>query len=348
MKKERQKEKEIKCVSWDLDGTLWDGILAEGDEVRLKPGIEEILKSLDERGILLSIVSRNDYDLAMKKLEGFGFADLFLFPEIGWNAKSVSVDRIRKNLNIQDKAIMFVDDEAFEREEVQHVHPDINCMDAVDYAMLPEHPLLQVAFGTKEAGQRRFMYKADKRREEAESEFAGPRRDFLFSLNVHFTISQAKEEDLARAQELTVRTNQLNATGQTYSFEELQGFLRSDRHELFICELEDRFGSYGKIGLALVETDEKVLRLRLLLMSCRVMNRGLGTVLLSHIMQMAKAQGKKLWADFRDTGSNRMMYIALKFAGFQPLNPEEREGGALEADLTKINPFPPYMKVTIR
>ncbi|MEK8173922.1 hypothetical protein NKH77_48315 [Streptomyces sp. M19] len=44
---------------------------------------------------------------------------------------------------------------------------------------------------------------------------------------MRFTISRAREEDLRRAEELTVRTNQLNTTGYTYSYEELDALRRS-------------------------------------------------------------------------------------------------------------------------
>lgn len=61
-----------------------------------------------------------------------------------------------------------------------------------------------------------------------------------------FVISEAGEQDLQRAEELTVRTNQLNASGKTYDYAELDYFRQSDNHLLLVCELEDKFGSYGK------------------------------------------------------------------------------------------------------
>jgi len=348
MKQHKKTEKNIKCIVWDLDNTLWEGILAEGDDVRLRPRIKEILQTMDERGILHSIASRNNYEDAMNKLREFGLADFFVFPEISWNSKSGSVGSIQKNLNIQPNSIMFVDDDVFEREEVQHVHSDVTCFDSAHYELLPDYPCLQPCVVTAEACQRRFMYLAEMKRRESEEEYEGPRRGFLASLDMRFTISAAREEDLKRAEELTVRTSQLNATGRAYSYDELREFIHSDTHELVICELEDRFGSYGKIGLALMETMEKSLRLKLLLMSCRVMARGVGTVLLSHIMQRAKRMNKTLQADFRHTGKNRMMYISLKFAGFRPVGFDSQDEVVLEADLTKIKSFPPYMEVVIR
>ncbi len=59
-------KKGVKCVVWDLDHTLWEGILLESDDVKLNDNIKEILAELDERGILLSVASRNDEAAAME------------------------------------------------------------------------------------------------------------------------------------------------------------------------------------------------------------------------------------------------------------------------------------------
>ena len=54
---EAQEPKTIKCMVWDLDDTLWDGILIEGDQVQLRPEAVDIIRALDGRGILQSIAS---------------------------------------------------------------------------------------------------------------------------------------------------------------------------------------------------------------------------------------------------------------------------------------------------
>ena len=91
-----------------------------------------------------------------------------------------------------------------------------------------------------------------------------------------------------RAEELTVRTHQLNTTGYTYSYEELDELRHSPDHLLLIAGLDDVFGSYGKIGLSVVELGPQSWTIKLLLMSCRVISRGVGTVMLTHIMKLAK------------------------------------------------------------
>lgn len=341
-------EKEVKCVIWDLDNTIWDGTLAESDDVRLKPGIVELIKTLDSRGILHSISSKNTHEETMEKLKQLGIEEYFLYPEISWNAKSIGVGNIQKNLNIGMDTIVFIDDQPFEREEVKAVHPDITCIDAAEYLSLPELKRFNPRFITHDSKRRRMMYLDDIKRKNEEDTFQGTPEAFLAQLNMRFVIHEAKEEDLKRAEELTVRTNQLNATGKTYDYEELNQFRLSDNYKLLVCELTDKYGSYGKIGLALIEIKEDCWHLRLLLMSCRVMSRGVGTVLMSHIMQETKKAGKKLQADFKTTKRNRMMYVSYKFSNFKEISSDEDGHILFENDLTMIQPFPPYIEVVIQ
>ena len=56
----------------------------------------------------------------------------------------------------------------------------------------------------------------------------------------------------------------------------------------WIADLDDRYGTYGKIGLALIEVHPDIWRIRLLLMSCRVMARGVGNVMINLIREEAK------------------------------------------------------------
>ena len=62
----------IKCLVWDLDNTLWQGTLLEDPEVRIPDEIRQVISTLDSRGILQSVASKNDYDPAWKRLEDSG------------------------------------------------------------------------------------------------------------------------------------------------------------------------------------------------------------------------------------------------------------------------------------
>jgi len=338
------KDPTIKCVIWDLDNTIWDGILLEDSSVSLKPRIMEVLEELDRRGILHSIASRNNYDEAMAKLQEFGIADYFLYPEIRWDAKSLSVRRIQEHLNIAYDTLLFLDDQPFERDEVAANHEDVWCLDSRNYLELLEESRLKPRYITRDSELRRHMYQSDIVRRQEEEEFVGPKESFLRKLDMVLEITEAREEDLIRAEELTFRTNQLNATGKTYSIESLDSMRKDGRHKILVCELTDKYGSYGKIGLAVLELEKEVWKLNLLLFSCRVMSAGVSSILLSLLRNAARDNGVRLTADFNDTGRNRMMRIAYMVAGFVEKKPQINGVTLLENDLTDIPPVPDYCK----
>ncbi|MFI6298525.1 HAD-IIIC family phosphatase [Nonomuraea sp. NPDC050790] len=336
----------IKCIVWDLDHTLWDGVLLEDDEVYVREHVVEAIHELDRKGVLHSVASKNDRDTALEKLRVLGLDKMFLFPQIGWNAKSESIQRIAKALNLGLDAFAFVDDQPFELAEVAHQVPQVTCVDILELHEALERPEFQPRFVTDESALRREMYQGQIARDELESEFVGTNEEFLASLEMSFTIAPALRDDLQRAEELTVRTNQLNSTGRTYSYEELDALRESPDHLVLVASLTDKFGSYGKIGLALVEKGEEVWRLNMMLMSCRVMSRGVGMVLLNHIMRLAAEAGVAVRADFVETGRNRMMQVTYAFAGFREVS---RDGAhvVLEADLSAVQPPPSYVQLEI-
>jgi FkbH-like protein len=336
----------LKVLVWDLDNTLWDGTLLEGDAVRLRPAAAAALHTLDARGILLSIASKNDHDQAMGKLRELGIDEYFVYPQIGWSSKSSGLEAIARSINVGLDAIAFIDDDPFERDEVRHALPQVRVFDAGAAAELAGMPELMPRFITDESALRRRMYQADIERGRAEESFQGPQEEFLASLGMKFAIHPAREADLRRAEELTVRTNQLNTSGQTYSYEELDALRRSADHLLLIAGLEDRYGTYGKIGLALIAKAERIWTLKLLLMSCRVISRGVGSILISHILRLAQAAGVKLQAEFKSTPRNRMMLVTYKFSGFSEVG-KRGELLIFEHPLDTVQAFPHYVEVGV-
>ncbi len=336
-------EQKIKCVVWDLDNTLWNGILSEGDDVQLRSGVIDIIKTLDERGILQSIASKNEFSDAYVKLEEMGIAEYFLYPQINWNPKSESVKNISKNLNLALDTFAFIDDSAFERDEVKSADEKILTVNADDIDKIISMERFIPKFITEDTRNRRSMYIADNKRNREEQEFTGDNTEFLKSLNMRLTISPVTEHDLQRAYELTVRTHQLNSTGYTYSYDELKDFINSDNHIFLIAQLTDKFGDYGKIGLILVENTD-ALRIKLLLMSCRVMSRGVGSAILIYLARLKKKLNKPMFAEFKTTDRNRIMYITYKIMGFDEIS--DNDGDVLlEYTSEEDKQYPDYFEV---
>jgi FkbH-like protein len=334
----------VKCLVWDLDDTLWAGVVLEGDQPVPLPEAVATLRELDGRGILHSVASRGDHATATRHLGRLGLADLFCAVEVGWGDKSDAVRRIAGTLNIGIDTLAFVDNDPVERAEVSRALPDVRCYPATAVARLPALPEFQPVV-TDDAGRRREMYQAENRRRTAEREWRGPSAGFLVSLGLVMTVRRAAEADLARAHELTVRTHQLNSTGITYTMDELRRMCHDDRYEVTVADLSDHFGSYGTVGLAVTRLTPSESVLDLLLMSCRVVSRGAGAVLLDHLIRKALTAGRQPVAHFVPTPVNRIMLVTLRFAGYEVTG---RDGDQISLAVDPGGPpgeRPSYMRV---
>src|ERR1039458_7752339 len=172
-----KESKKIKCLVWDMDHTLWDGILVEDGpaNLRLKPQIVEILRKLDERGILHSIVSKNNREEALSVLKAFGIEEYFLCPQISWQPKSEGITAIARQLNIGVDTLLFVDDSEFELQEVKAVHPEVRVLNADSYREIAEMEVCQVPV-TQESRERRKMYQVESERQNIAGSFGGDYR----------------------------------------------------------------------------------------------------------------------------------------------------------------------------
>lgn len=212
MCEENKKGKKVKCVVWDLDNTVWNGVLLEDKEVSLRQGIREIIEALDQRGILQSIASKNEHNKAMEKLKELGIDEYFIYPQINWNSKSSSMKVLAKSINIGLDTFAFIDDQPFELEEVKFSIPEVLCIDSADLSSLLSMQEMNPRFITEDSTIRRKMYQSDIQRNIAEENYTGTQEEFLACLDMSFAIAPVGEGDLQRAEELTVRTHQLNTT----------------------------------------------------------------------------------------------------------------------------------------
>lgn len=338
--------KTVKLLVWDLDDTLWRGTLLEGDAVEVAPTTARVLTELDQRGVLHSIASKNEPGPVLAKLSELGLADYFLLPQVGWGAKSAAIRRLVSQFGFGLDAVAFVDDQPFECAEVAAALPEVRIFTPADLPTLTDRPEFRPRYVTDESAKRRWFYRADLARSEAEETFEGPSESFLASLGMRLTISAATATDLERAEELCQRTHQLNSTGVPYTLEELNCHRLAADRRLLVARLEDRFGDYGTIGLALVQMRPEPWRLKLLITSCRVISRGIGFALLHYLLEQAAKAGTHLQAELRTTGRNRPMRVVFALAGFREVS-REGETRILERSPADLPPTPSYLDLRL-
>lgn len=320
----------LKCIVWDLDHTIWDGILVEDgvDKLRLRPGIVEVLRATDERGILNSIASKNNPEDALEALRRFGIDEYFLYPQIGWRPKSMAIADIVRLLNIGVDTIAFVDDQPFEREEVQSVHGEVLAIDAADVAQIPAMQRCQVPV-TDESKTRRLMYRQEERRGHALQSYAGDYAKFLLECRIQVRLLPLTDDRLMRVFELAQRTNQLNFSGNRYSVEELRSLMQRPEIDCYVIECEDRFGAYGIVGFAVI--NRQGVHLLDLMFSCRVQGKRVEHAVLRFLVRKYFEEGaKRFVATYRRTKKNAPSGRVFEELGFAPADPAQSESSTLE------------------
>ena len=118
------KEK-IKIVIWDLDDTFWSGNFEENSLQFIEKNIE-ILNILNNRGIINSICSKNDFEKIRNLLKEKQIWDLFVFPSINYSPKGSSVKQILEKAQLRAENAIFIDDNIVNLNEVKFYNPNIN------------------------------------------------------------------------------------------------------------------------------------------------------------------------------------------------------------------------------
>ena len=131
-----------KLIFIDLDNTLWHGIISDSfSDIRIGGHdpvgeayfyFQKYLKKLSTTGVLLAIVSKNDYSLVESFFSQNPEMPLnlhdFVACEASWGAKSDSISKILKSLNIRSQDCAFIDDSPHERSEVNQSFPDLRVL----------------------------------------------------------------------------------------------------------------------------------------------------------------------------------------------------------------------------
>ena len=248
----------VKLIIWDLDNTIWDGVLSEG-EVKLKPFVTELLEKLTNFGIVNSICSKNDNDEAIKKMTDLGISHFFVFNSINWQNKGQRIKRTISQMNLKEKNALFIDDEASNLEEASFYCSEIY-VSSPD--ILPD--LLKFVPISNTPSDRLAEYRILEKKRSDEENFESP-TDFLKQSDIKVFISKNCWKERKRIYEIIYRTNQLNFTKNRLSENEIYSQLRDKDIDCGLVKCRDKYGYYGIIGFYAIK-DHRLLHFSF---SCR-------------------------------------------------------------------------------
>jgi len=354
-----------KVLCTDLDNTIWGGVLGEDGPEGIATGsafpgncyfeYQRYLKQLSSRGILLAIVSKNN-DADVREAFQIRAADLgltldnFVATKISWNEKATSIRELAEELSLGLDSFVFVDDNPVECEAIRQQLPEVAVI-AVPVEepwkfveLLAAQPFFDAAVVTGDDINRLNEYKAQAQRAEFANS-AGNRDEFLASLEIVCTFLSAVEAPLARSVQLLAKTNQFNLTTRRHSAAEVEAFASGTGCQAVAIRVRDRFGDAGVVGLALARTEGDSCSIDSLLLSCRVIGRGIETALLAHIAENAiRAGANRLVGEFIATKKNAPcadFYVSHGFVPEASSQASSPESVFYQLDLTTSAPTSP-------
>jgi len=308
----------IKCVVWDLDNTLLDGVYLESAErpPAVNAALVTVLRDLAGRGILHAIASRNPPDAGQyaERATDHAFAAI----QCGWGSKPTAIEAIAAELGMTAHELAFVDDDALERAEVSFRLPQVLVLAPQDFPAAADWPQFSPPAVTDEARRRGELYLQRRSRQEEARAHGGSRDDFLRFCHTTVTIAAAVTEDLPRLHELSVRTHQFNSTGKAVGEAQFASLLGSAEHRVATVRLADRFGDDGLVGACVIAVGARRWQVSLLMMSCRALGRGVIDALLAWICRAASDAGAaEVAVTCMLSPRNVPLRIALAGAGFR-------------------------------
>jgi FkbH-like protein len=296
-----------KVVVVDCDNTLWRGVVGEvgAEGVVFDEGhtaLHQTLSRLSASGVLVCLCSKNEESDVWRVFETR--SELMLPRErvvaamVNWLPKSQNIRTLAARLNLGLDSFVFIDDNPVECAEVRAGCPDVLTIqwpdDAGRAVQLLQHVWeFDARTATNEDARRTDMYREEFRRQELRAETL-TFEDFIHTLQLEVDFAPLAAEDLRRAAQLTLRTNQFNFTTIRREEADLQALVSGGRHEIRTVRVRDRFGDYGLVGLLIAERDADVWTLDTFLLSCRVLGRGAEHHIMAQLGQLAASAGARV------------------------------------------------------
>jgi FkbH-like protein len=345
--KQESPAEKLKCVAWDLDNTLWKGVIGDDgrDGVKVVPEALELIRKLDERGIIQTIASKNEHNTAWEKVVELGIQNYFLYPAINWNPKSVNLSRIAKELNININSFALIDDSRFEREEVSSAFPQVRVYDPENLSLLLNGAEFDVPV-TKEAGSRRLKYLEEISRKSAHQTWDGDLDGFLKSCCIQLNIRTVENQDqVDRCLELLHRSNQFHLSGKRYPSGEFEELLKNSEYDSYVLDVCDRYGNYGIVGFVSVQTNNDAVVVTDFVMSCRVARKKIENAFFHWYLNRKDCCGKNVFARMIVTGRNQPLRQVFDELEFEVVSESDSEV-LMKVDGAKIASNKPPISIT--
>jgi len=334
-----------KVLVLDLDNTLWGGLAGENDHTPVilsddHEGLayknqQRVIRKMQENGVLLAIVSKNNEEDAMEIIRNHPHMVLgerdFAAKRINWNPKHENILELAKELNLGTDSFVFWDDNPQERELIRQMLPEVTVPEFVETSEELAGAMSRIyrqyfekAVITAEDKVKTKQYEENARRVDLEKT-AGSFADYLKQLQI-VAEQVDPEENLGRLHQLVNKTNQFNLTTRRYEMSEMQDIVENPEKKVYLYGVRDCFGDYGIVAVIIVDMTGDVPEIEEFAMSCRIMGKNVEHGLIGHVEQDIHRIGfEQLRGSYIPTAKNKPVANLYEKLGYKVIK-ETSEG----------------------
>jgi FkbH-like protein len=316
-----------KVLLLDCDGTLWQGLIGEQrvDDLIFYHEIHKLIKMLKNCGVIICFVTKND-ELNIEKF--FNHSHILKKEDVykvfaGWGPKSISIQKIALELNLNYDSMIFIDDNLVEINEVKNFAPNIGTLlvNPVYDIYLKEFAALTTLFirsrVTNEDRLRALDYQSNSRRTSDKNLYKNE-FEYLKSLCMRVQIKSNKNVDFNRVSQLLSRTNQFNLTQLQLNPEEVSRLASNENVRMLTFELSDKYSDLGVVCVCLLTMNDKSIMIDNINLSCRAFGRKLEFLVMNEVVEIAKRSRKgKIEGRFIPSTKNQYCNSFFLENGFQ-------------------------------
>ena len=291
-----------KVLILDLDNTLWGGLAGENDHTPIQlsddhEGLayknhQRAIRLIQENGVLLAIVSKNNEEDAMEIIRSHPHMVLgekdFAAKRINWKPKHENILEIARELNLGTDSFVFWDDNPQERELVRQMLPEVTvpdfpekCEELPAFMCRIYQQYFEKAVVTAEDKEKTRQYEENARRSDLEKT-AGSFAEYLKQLRI---VVERLEPgpNINRLHQLVNKTNQFNLTTRRYDMAQMQDIVEDSAKMVYLYTVKDCFGDYGIVAAIIVDMTGDVPEVEEFAMSCRIMGKNVEYALMEDV-----------------------------------------------------------------
>lgn len=329
----------------DLDQTLWGGVVGEdgAENVILGPEtpegqayleFQQYIKEHLQLGVILAVDSKNNMENALAGLhhpDSVLTENDFIQIRANWEPKDQNFARIASDLHLLPESLVFVDDNPAERHIVMENLSKVSAPEIGDVhqyiQILDRSGFFEVTELSADDANRNAMYRENAQRLNAQSAFHDY-REYLLSLEMKAVIRPFEAAYLTRIAQLSNKSNQFNLTTRRYTKKEIEGLAADPAYITLYGRLADRFGDNGVVSVVIGQLQEGVCRVRLWIMSCRVLKRDMEYAMMDMLVQKcAEKRIGRIDGYYYPTAKNGMVREFYALMGFEKVA-EDEEGNS--------------------